>query len=140
LASMPDSRRLARGTDVRLVRPLLSMRRHEVEDYLESREVVARHDVMNDDARFARVRVRKELLPRAIDLVNPAAEDALARVAEAARVATRGLEREASRLLRKAGLGQAPPPPPPPPSGGAVSGRPPPRSGAGGRPRPPGGA
>jgi len=118
LASMPDSRRLARGTDVRLVRPLLSMRRHEVEDYLESREVVARHDVMNDDARFARVRVRKELLPRAIDLVNPAAEDALARVAEAARVATRGLEREASRLLRKAGLGQPPHPASPPLRGG----------------------
>ncbi len=104
LSAMPETRRLARGTKVRLVRPLLSVHRDDVEEYLAAREIEARHDAMNDDARFARVRVRKELLPRAIDLVNPAAADALARLAESAGTASRGLEREGSRLLKRAAL------------------------------------
>jgi tRNA(Ile)-lysidine synthase len=102
LAAMPESRRLARGARVRLVRPLLGVGRDRVEAYLADREIVAREDAMNADLRFARVRVRRELLPRAIDLVNPAAEAALGRVALAARSAARALERDARRLLARA--------------------------------------
>ncbi|MEZ0227971.1 MAG: tRNA lysidine(34) synthetase TilS [Planctomycetota bacterium] len=102
LAAMPRSRRLARGARVRLVRPLLDLGRDQVEDYLAEKGVVARQDSMNADTRFARVRVRREILPRAVDLVNPAAESALVRVAESARAASRALEKDARRLLEKA--------------------------------------
>ncbi len=102
LSAMPRSRRLARGASVRLIRPLLDIGRDDVESYLASMGLVARQDSMNADSRFARVRVRREILPRAIDLVNPAAESALVRVAETARAASRALERDARRLLSKA--------------------------------------
>jgi tRNA(Ile)-lysidine synthase len=44
--------------------------------------------------------VRRELLPAARALVNPSAEAALGRVAQAARSASRALERQAAALLR----------------------------------------
>ncbi len=107
LAAMPESRRLARGAKVRLVRPLLDVSRDEVVSYLADKGIEAREDAMNSDTRFARVRVRLEILPRAADLVNPAAEEALGRVARAARQASRALEKDARALLRKARRGDA---------------------------------
>jgi tRNA(Ile)-lysidine synthase len=105
LGAMPASRRLARGSRVRLIRPLLSVSRSEVLEYVAARAVEAREDAMNKDPRFARTRVRHELLPRARELVNPAAERALGRVARAARAAARVLEKAASSVLHDASAG-----------------------------------
>ncbi|TAN32286.1 tRNA lysidine(34) synthetase TilS [bacterium] len=45
------------------VRPLLLVWRREVVDFLRRREIVAYEDPSNADTRFARVRVRREILP-----------------------------------------------------------------------------
>jgi tRNA(Ile)-lysidine synthase len=56
LRGMPASR----GT---FVRPLLSVWRHEVLDFLGRREIVPLEDPANVDTAYARVRVRREILP-----------------------------------------------------------------------------
>jgi tRNA(Ile)-lysidine synthase len=45
------------------VRPLLSVWRHEVRDFLDRRGTVAIEDPANSDNAYARVRVRREILP-----------------------------------------------------------------------------
>jgi len=45
------------------VRPMLNVWRHEVRAYLDARGIVPHEDPANQDGRFARVRVRLEILP-----------------------------------------------------------------------------
>jgi tRNA(Ile)-lysidine synthase len=64
LSGTPAIRPLAPNSAVRLVRPLLGWaRRSETEAFCLARQVVFRVDSMNADETFARVRVRKQLLP-----------------------------------------------------------------------------
>jgi tRNA(Ile)-lysidine synthase len=75
LAVSPGSRALhgmaaRRG---RLVRPLLGVTREEVRAYLRSRGLEWREDPSNADRRFARVRVRHDLL-ETLRTIGPAAE------------------------------------------------------------------
>lgn len=57
-------REIVPGSQVKLVRPLLGWaRRDETEEYCRTRGIEFRLDEMNDDERFSRVRVRKQLLP-----------------------------------------------------------------------------
>ena len=55
LAPYPD----AAYPDLMLVRPLLGFDRQELRDYLADRKLSWIDDPMNDDARFARIRIRK---------------------------------------------------------------------------------
>jgi tRNA(Ile)-lysidine synthase len=57
----------------RLVRPLLAVTRDEVRGYCSERGLDWREDPANEDVRFARARVRAEVLP-ALRELNPAAE------------------------------------------------------------------
>jgi tRNA(Ile)-lysidine synthase len=85
-----------------LARPLLGWaRRAQTREYCESRRVVARVDAMNDDERFARVRVRKQVIPL-LESFNPRAVETIARAAELLREDADALEAEALRLLRAA--------------------------------------
>ncbi len=69
-------------TGVKLVRPLLSWcKRGETESFCREASIEFRHDEMNDDPRFTRVRVRKEVLPLLASL-NPKIIETLARTAE----------------------------------------------------------
>jgi tRNA(Ile)-lysidine synthase len=82
LAVSPGSRALhgmapRRG---RLVRPLLSVTRDEVRDYLRGRGLDWREDPSNADRRFARARVRHEVL-EALRELSPAAERTIAETA-----------------------------------------------------------
>jgi tRNA(Ile)-lysidine synthase len=98
LSGTPAVRELAPGSPVKLVRPLLSWaRRTDSEDYCRRRQIDFRVDAMNDDETFARVRVRKQLLPlmksfnnRVVETLNRTAtllnEDAAALSAEARRL------------------------------------------------------
>ncbi len=98
LSGTPAVRELERGSDVKLVRPLLSWaRRSDTEDYCRQRGIDFRRDEMNDDETFARVRVRKQLLPlmksfnnRVVEALSRTAallnEDAVALADEAVRV------------------------------------------------------
>lgn len=65
LAVMPPSAPLDAddGPGTMLVRPLLLARRGDVEAHLARHGVACARDPSNEDARFLRVRVRKELLP-----------------------------------------------------------------------------
>jgi tRNA(Ile)-lysidine synthase len=85
--------------DVLLVRPLLGWaRRAETARYCRARGIEPRVDALNEDERFARVRVRRQLLPL-LETFNPRAVEALARTAELLRTDTVTLEAQAAQLL-----------------------------------------
>lgn len=86
LAAIPVSR-----AD-RFIRPLLSIEREDLRAYLRSRGVGWREDSSNRDLRFARNRVRHELIPRLEKAFNPAIVDVLARTAENLRGDAESLE------------------------------------------------
>ncbi len=85
--------------DVLLVRPLLRWaRRAETESYCRARGVIVRADALNEDERFARVRVRRQLLPL-LETFNPRVVAALARTAELLRADADALDVQAAQLL-----------------------------------------
>lgn len=101
--------RILRGTGItglagiplrreRYVRPLLGISRVEVETYLAERGYGAVRDPMNHDHGFKRVRIRHELLPRLRE-ENPRIDDALVRLAAAAREQREVLDFAAWRVL-----------------------------------------
>jgi len=69
------------------VRPLLDVRRSEIQRYLRRRSIPFASDPSNADLRFARARVRHRLLP-ALAEENPRVVPALLALAEAARQGT----------------------------------------------------
>ncbi len=81
LTAMPSIRPLAK-CDAQLLRPLLHIAtREETAAYCEENDVRFLSDPMNEDARFARVRIRREVLPLLSEL-NPRIVQTLARTAE----------------------------------------------------------
>ncbi|HVF28560.1 MAG TPA: tRNA lysidine(34) synthetase TilS, partial [Pyrinomonadaceae bacterium] len=101
LGGMRPSRPLDAG-DVLLIRPLLNWaRREETEEFCRERGVEFRVDEMNDNERFARVRVRRTLLPL-LETFNPRVVETLARTADLLREDAAALESEAAELLRGA--------------------------------------
>src|SRR5688572_25287172 len=81
-----------------LARPLLAWaRRRDTEGFCRARGVDSRHDEMNEDEAFARVRVRRQLLPM-MQSFNPRITEALARTAELLRDDSRALDSAAQRL------------------------------------------
>jgi tRNA(Ile)-lysidine synthase len=110
LAASPGSRALhgmalRRG---RLVRPLLAASREEVRVYLRRRGLEWRDDPTNDDRRYARSRVRHDLLPALRELA-PAAEQTIAETARQLREEAEVLDRAVDDALESAGGGPAVP-------------------------------
>jgi tRNA(Ile)-lysidine synthase len=108
LAVSPGSRALLgmaprRG---RLVRPLLDVTREEVRDYLRARGLDWREDPSNADRRFARARVRHDLL-EALRTVGPAAERTIAETARQLREEAELLDAAVSDALEELGSGPA---------------------------------
>ncbi|HEY0171360.1 MAG TPA: tRNA lysidine(34) synthetase TilS, partial [Pyrinomonadaceae bacterium] len=92
----------AAGGEVLLRRPLLSWaRRADTEGYCRERGVEPRADEMNDDETYARVRVRRRLLPL-LQTFNPRAAEALARAAGLLREDSAALDALAAALLEEA--------------------------------------
>ena len=82
LAASPGRRALL-GMSAReqwLVRPLLQITRDQTAEYCQARGLDWREDASNDDVKYARVRVRKLLLP-ALRAVHPAAAENVRRTA-----------------------------------------------------------
>jgi len=103
LSGMKAVRALDVGSEVRLARPLLRWaRRAETEEFCRERGVDVRRDAMNEDESFARVRVRRRLLPLMLTF-NPRAVEALARAAELLREDAETLNAAARELLEAAG-------------------------------------
>lgn len=79
LAGIPARRELT--ASVTLVRPLLAVRRIEIEDYLQSLGQSYRTDASNANRQFTRNRIRHELLPRLRSDYNLEVDDAILRLA-----------------------------------------------------------
>ena len=74
-----------REWDGMILRPLLSVTRAEIADYVHAQELTPRHDETNDLCDVTRNRVRHELLPRLRADYNPAVRAALVRLSALAR-------------------------------------------------------
>jgi tRNA(Ile)-lysidine synthase len=84
-----------------IVRPLLGIRRNDIEAYLASLGQERREDASNRDLRHARNRVRHEILPRLERDLNPAVREMLAETAEIARVEEEYWEHAVKQVLRQ---------------------------------------
>ena len=80
-----DQREPRSGNTARIIRPLLTVTRHEVESYLSSLGQTWREDESNLDHRFARNRVRHELMPLLEREYNPNIHQVLNDASEVAR-------------------------------------------------------
>jgi len=99
LSGIDSVRPIRDGSEILLVRPFLSWaRRADTEAYCRHRHIDFRLDEMNEDERFARVRVRKQLLPL-IQTFNPRFVEGLMRTTEILREDSAALENAAARLL-----------------------------------------
>ncbi len=67
---------------LRVIRPLLKVRRGEIIEYLADKKIAYRTDASNLDTRFTRNRIRHELLPMLERDFNPAIREVLLRTAE----------------------------------------------------------
>jgi tRNA(Ile)-lysidine synthase len=86
------------GSVGRIVRPMLGVRRSEIEAFLRARGQDWRSDASNADVSLTRNRVRHELMPM-LRSFNPAVDEMLANVAELARDEQAYWEAEVGRLL-----------------------------------------
>ena len=105
LGGVPECRTLDDG--VRLLRPLLSVRRQVLVDYLLALQIPYRVDSSNRELRFTRNRLRHELLPQLQAQYNPALVEVLCRLAEQAQELHADITIHASQLLREAELPRA---------------------------------
>jgi len=103
LGGMESLRPLAKNSSIKLARPLLWARRIETEDYCRLRRVAFLTDEMNDDQKFARVKVRKQLLPLMQSFNNKIVE-ALSRTATQLREDGAVLFNNSGALLQQASL------------------------------------
>jgi tRNA(Ile)-lysidine synthase len=83
---------------MRIVRPMLGVRRAEVEAFLRERGQGWREDASNRDVSLTRNRVRHALMP-ALRSFNPKVDEALARTAEIAREEEAFWQAEVARVL-----------------------------------------
>ena len=99
LGGVEPVRPMATESEILLARPLLSWaRREDTENYCRQQGVEFRIDEMNINEKFARVRVRHQLLPL-MQTFNPQVVAGLARTAELLREDSSALDRGAARLL-----------------------------------------
>jgi len=82
-----------------IVRPLLGIRRKDLEIYLGGIGQAWREDASNRDLRHARNRVRHGILPRMERNLNPAVREALAETAEIARAEEEYWQGEVGRVM-----------------------------------------
>ncbi|MGI9166143.1 MAG: tRNA lysidine(34) synthetase TilS [Pyrinomonadaceae bacterium] len=102
LSGIGEVRSLGPVSEIQLARPLLSWARHaDAESYCRLRMVDFRVDEMNENENFARVKVRKQLLPLMQSFNNKIVET-LARTATLLREDAAALSNEANRLLELA--------------------------------------
>ena len=84
-----------------LIRPLLETPRAEIEEFLRERGIEWRDDASNFDGRFARNRIRHELLPQLEREWNPELRESLARMADLALEEERWWAAEIAKVARK---------------------------------------
>ncbi|HET6879255.1 MAG TPA: tRNA lysidine(34) synthetase TilS [Pirellulales bacterium] len=100
LAGMRRARPLSQG--VTLLRPLLTVRRRELLDYLTSLGQCFREDATNAERRFTRNRLRHELLPQLAQQYNLNVSEALVRLAQLAGETQSVLDEWVAELVARA--------------------------------------
>ena len=103
LGGMESLRPLSKNSSIKLARPILWARRSETEDYCRQRKIEFLSDEMNEDQRFARVKVRKQLLPL-MQSFNTRIVEALSRTATQLREDGAVLFNDSGALLRQASI------------------------------------
>ena len=103
LGGMESLRPVAKNSSIKLVRPLLWARRTETEAYCRLRKIRFLSDEMNDDLSFARVKVRKQLLPLMQSFNNRIVE-AISRTATQLREDGAVLVSDSDALLQRAAV------------------------------------
>jgi tRNA(Ile)-lysidine synthase len=102
LSAIRPERPLEAGGDIALRRPLLRWaRRADTEEFCREHGVEFRRDEMNEDEAFARVRLRRRVVPL-LETFNPRAVEALARAADLLHEDSAALEALAAGLLAEA--------------------------------------
>lgn len=91
-------------SEVSLVRPLLEISRAETFKFCQEYNLKVWEDVYNQDLRYARNRIRQELLPYLRGNFNPQVETALSQTAELLRADVEYLEEKAYQLRQRAML------------------------------------
>lgn len=100
LAGVAGMRRArALGPATTLLRPMLEIRRSEIEAYLAELGQSYRHDATNQDLDLTRNRLRHQLLPLLADAFNPAVVDALLRLGRLAAEAQHTIQAQAEDRL-----------------------------------------
>jgi tRNA(Ile)-lysidine synthase len=92
-------------SEISLIRPLLEVERRETLAFCTQFDLPVWHDAVNDSDRFARNRIRRELIPYLQKGFNPQVENSLAQTAEILRADVEYLEQTAQELLQIAGQG-----------------------------------
>lgn len=92
---------------IRIVRPLLSVRRKDIERYLNQRGATWREDASNTDTAFVRNRVRHEVLPLLRARLNPDIDAALCRNAEILADENAWIDELAATILDNIGVGES---------------------------------
>lgn len=100
LSSLTWKRPLATG--IQLVRPLLEVTRTETLQFCSEQHLPIWEDPYNQDLKYARNRIRQELIPYLEQNFNPKVEKALAQTAELLRADVEYLENAAYQLLQQA--------------------------------------
>lgn len=85
----------------RFIRPLLEVRRREIEQYLAERQLAFRCDRSNEDTAFVRNRIRRELLPLLKEQFNPNVVSTLVRTAAILQDEDDFVEKETARALEQ---------------------------------------
>jgi tRNA(Ile)-lysidine synthase len=93
LSGIPQRRVLGGDPPVMLVRPLISLPRQAIRDYLAALGQAFQEDASNTDLTRTRARIRHDLLPRLAAEYNPRVAEALVRLGSVARASERVLER-----------------------------------------------
>jgi tRNA(Ile)-lysidine synthase len=88
--------------EITLVRPLLEITRSQTGQFCEDFQIQVWEDSTNQDLKYARNRIRQELIPYLQEKFNPKVESNLARTAELLQAEVEYLEQAASELRQKA--------------------------------------
>ena len=100
LAALTWKRNLT--TDIALIRPILELYRYETLEFCQQFDLPIWFDVVNESDRYARNRIRRELIPYLQERFNPQVENSLAQTAEILRSDVEYLEMSARKLLQDA--------------------------------------
>ena len=84
----------------RIIRPLLSCSRGEIEEFLRARGISWREDETNEDVRYSRNLIRKEVMPL-LEQINKSAGEHIARAAEEAAETEEFLREQTERAAGK---------------------------------------